>query len=80
VPRRELGLRHRPRLVSRAVGKVEAKTIMAQVCLLLDVLLAVDGFQIITHQVAEGPRHMTDQDGLTSHSVVTFRYRLGPTA
>jgi hypothetical protein len=33
---------------------------------------------MITHQVADGPRHMTDPDGLTSHSVVTFRYRLAP--
>lgn len=65
---------------SRAVGKVEAKRTMATVCLALDAILAVDGFQAITHQVVDGPRHMTDLDGLTSHSVVTFRYRLGPTA
>lgn len=64
---------------SRAVGKVEAKRIMATVCAVLDVKLTLEGFQVITHQVDDGPRHMTDLDGLTSHSVVTFRYRLGPT-
>jgi hypothetical protein len=65
---------------SRGVGKVEAKRIMAAVCLVLDANLTVAGFQIITHQVADGPRHLTDADGLTSHSVATFHYRLGPTA
>jgi hypothetical protein len=64
---------------SRAVGKVEAKTIMARVCLALDANLGVDGFEIIAHGVDDGPRHMDGGDGLTSHSVATFRYRLGPT-
>ncbi|HTN41043.1 MAG TPA: DUF3168 domain-containing protein [Asticcacaulis sp.] len=64
---------------SRAVGKVEAKTIMAQVCLALDVKLTVTGFEIIGHAVDDGPRHLDGGDGLTSHSVATFRYRLGPT-
>lgn len=63
---------------SRGVGKVEAKTIMADVCLALDAPLAVAGFEIITAVCTSGPLHMTDMDGLTSHSVVTFRYRLGP--
>jgi hypothetical protein len=65
---------------SRAVGKVEAKTIMAAVCLALDVKLDVDGFGVIGHEVETGPQHLTDADGLTSHSVVTFRYRLAPVA
>lgn len=63
---------------SRAVGKVEAKTITAQVAAALDAKLAVEGFEIVAHVVHDGPRHMTDADGLTSHSVVTVRYRLGP--
>jgi hypothetical protein len=67
-------------VLSRAVGKVEAKAIMARVLLALDVILVVEGFQVITHQVADGPRHMTDPDGLTSHSVATVRYRMAPTA
>jgi hypothetical protein len=65
---------------SQAVGKTEAKAIMATVCHALDVLLAVSGFGVITHAVDDGPRHMTDPDGLTSHSVVTFVYRLAPTS
>lgn len=63
---------------SRAVGKVEAKQIMARVCRALDAILAIEGFGIVTHQVVDGPRHMTDLDGLTSHSVVTIRYRMAP--
>ena len=65
---------------SRKVGKVEAKTIMAAVCLALDVKLTVAGFGVIGHEVETGPQHLTDPDGLTSHSVVTFRYRLAPLA
>jgi hypothetical protein len=65
---------------SRKVGKVEAKTIMAAVCEALDVKLAVAGFGVIGHEVETGPQHLTDADGLTSHSVVTFRYRLAPVA
>lgn len=64
---------------SRAVGKVEAKTLMAAALLALDAKLTVEGFEIIGHQVVD-LRHMTDLDGLTSHSVATIRYRLGPTA
>jgi len=65
---------------SRKVGKVEAKTIMAAVCLALDVKLTVAGFGVIGHEVETGPQHLTDPDGLTSHSVATFRYRLAPVA
>lgn len=65
---------------SRTVGKVEAKQVMARVCRALDVKLAVEGFGVVTHQVAQGPQHLTDLDGLTSHSVVTFRYRMAPVA
>lgn len=65
---------------SRAVGKVEAKGLMATVCSTLDALLEIDGFEVIAHGVDDGPRHMADLDGLTSHSVVTFRYRMAPAA
>jgi len=65
---------------SRKPGKVEAKTLMAAVCLALDVKLTVAGFGVIGHDVETGPQHLTDVDGLTSHSVVTFRYRLAPAA
>jgi hypothetical protein len=63
---------------SRAVGKVEAKTIMADVVLALDTDLVVSNHLVIAHLVENGPRHMTDADGLTSHSVVTLLYRMGP--
>lgn len=63
---------------SRAVGKVEAKTIMAQLCLALDAKLTVDGFQVIGAAVSDGPHHLDGGDGQTSHSVATFRYRMGP--
>lgn len=65
---------------SRAVGKVEAKTIMAAAIDALDTPLAPTGFKVVTQMVESGPQHFTDADGLTSHSVVTLRYRLGPTA
>lgn len=65
---------------SRAVGKVEAKTIMGTVCLALDALLPMSGFKAITHNVDDGPRHLTDPDAQTSHSVATFAYKVGPTA
>ena len=64
---------------SRAVGKVEAKTIMAACLLALDAALSVQGFLTIGHFV-EDVRHLTDPDGVTSHSVATTRYRLSPAA
>ena len=65
---------------SRGVGKVEAITIMGMVITALDTILVPQGFKIITQMVEAGPHHGTDADGLTSHSDVTLRYRLGPTA
>jgi hypothetical protein len=65
---------------SRAVGRVEAKTIMARVVDVLDAILPVDGFRMIAHQVEMGPRDVGSLDGLTSHRIATLRYRLGPTA
>jgi hypothetical protein len=62
---------------SRAVGKVEAKGIMASCITALAVNLPLDGFQVVTWLVTD-IRHMTDTDGLTSHSVATVHYRLGP--
>jgi hypothetical protein len=62
---------------SRAVGKVEAKTIMARLPLR-------PGRQPATRRLP-GDRHLGHRhpphdrpDGLTSHSVATIRYRLGP--
>lgn len=65
---------------SRALGKGEVKTIMAAVCLALDAPLAVVGFGVISALVSDGPRHMTDPDGQTKHSVVTVHYRMAPSA
>ncbi len=63
---------------SRKPGKVEAKAIMARVCAILDTALTVEGFRTIGHHVDNGPRHLDGGDGLSSHSVATFRYRLNP--
>lgn len=65
---------------SRAVGMVEVKTIMAQVCLLLDVKLTLVGFEVITHSVDFGPQYLKQPDGLTKKGVATFAYKMGPTA
>lgn len=62
---------------SRAVGKVEAKSITARCVAALALNLPLTGFQVITWKVSD-IRHMTDRDGLTSHSVATIHYRLGP--
>lgn len=63
---------------SRAVGKVEVKTLMARVCRVLDVNLDVEGFGVITHGVEAGPQPVPAGDGRTRRSVVTFYYRMAP--
>lgn len=62
---------------SRGVGKVEAKQMTARAALALDAKLTVAGFAVIGHKV-ERLDHLTDLDGVTSHSVLVLRYRLGP--
>jgi hypothetical protein len=52
---------------------------MAQVIAALDAPLAVAGFQVISSVVDSGPLHLSGPDGLTSHSIVTLRYRMQPT-
>lgn len=65
---------------SRKVGRVEAKTIMGAVLDALKTRLDVEGFRVISGLLDFGPEHRTEVDGLTSHSVATLHYRLGPTA
>lgn len=58
---------------SRTIGKVEAKAIAGAVVTALNgQALSLTGYRLvlIEHQSS---RHLDDPDGLTSHSVVTFR-------
>lgn len=62
---------------SRAVGMAEAKTIAG---VIRSVLLAITSVSNWTVSVADfqTARHFADPDGLTTHSVVTFRFLLQP--
>jgi hypothetical protein len=64
---------------SRAVGKVEAKRIAAAVAVALDADLSVDGFYL-NEWSPERVQHLEGGDGLTSHSVMVFRYLTEPAA
>lgn len=63
---------------SRKPGWSECKTIMADVVRLLDALIPIAGFQVVTVSIEDGPRYFTDADGKTRRGVVTPHYRLGP--
>jgi len=63
---------------SRAVGRVEAKTIMAQLLNALAVKLDVAGFKVISGDVEDGPRDVPNPDPLTTHRVATLAYKLAP--
>lgn len=59
---------------SRSVGKVEAKQIAGAIVSLLNFngTLVLTGYRLVSIE-HESSRHLDDPDGLTSHSVVTFR-------
>lgn len=58
---------------SRAVGKVEAKQIAGAIVTLLNhAPLTLSGYRLVLIE-HEASRHLDDPDGLTSHSVVTFK-------
>lgn len=59
---------------SRTVGKVEAKQISGAIVSLLNfnASLTLTGYRLVSIE-HESSRHLDDPDGLTSHSVVTFR-------
>lgn len=63
---------------SRAVGRVEAKRLMARAVSVLDAMLVVEGFQVIAHAVDQGPQDVAGPDPLTTHRVATMAYKLGP--
>jgi hypothetical protein len=67
---------------SRAVGKIEARQLMAIVCLVLDAKLdlSAGGFKCIGNGVENGPLDVGDTDPKTKRLATTFRYRVGPTA
>lgn len=58
---------------SRGVGKVEAKQIAGWIVSTLNyAALALAGYRLVLIE-HETTHHLSDPDGLTSHSVVTFR-------
>ena len=64
---------------SRAVGHVEAKKICSAVRAAMCQLLVLVGHRVVVLEYV-GTRHLTDPDGVTSHSIVTVRYSTEPTA
>lgn len=62
---------------SRAVGKVEAKQIMAQAVPRLLGISSLTGFTIIAAEL-DAHRIFTEPDGLTTHGVITIRYVIDP--
>jgi hypothetical protein len=58
---------------SQAVGKIEAKTISgAIVSAISNADLTLSGYRLVLIQ-HDATRHLGDPDGITSHSVITFR-------
>lgn len=58
---------------SRKPGKVEAKTISGAIVRVLNMAdLSLDGYRLVLLE-HESSRHLDDPDGLTSHSVLTFK-------
>ena len=58
---------------SRVPGKVEAKKIAGAIVTALNgAALSVNGYRLVSIQHTD-TRHLDDPDGLTSHSVVSFR-------
>lgn len=62
-----------------AGSRLKAKAIAAAVRAALTVQLTVTGQQMIDWTF-DGARHLTDPDGLTAHSVLTFEYYTAPSA
>lgn len=62
---------------SRAVGMEEAKTISGIVRSIVLAMTGVDDWDV-NSVTAQAARHMSDPDGLTTHSVLTFRALLQP--
>jgi len=60
-------------LWSRDVGQVEAKRLTGEIREVLKVPFPVAGFEITNAQF-QSANHFTDADGLSAHSVLTFRY------
>lgn len=59
---------------SRKPGKVEVKEITKKVILALYTEISLqNGFKVVDVSV-DGLTHLSDPDGMTSHSVVTMRY------
>jgi hypothetical protein len=66
-------------LWSRAVGRVEAKRMLAAAVAVLDAPLIVEGHAVIIHQVQRAVV-LKDPDGKTKHGLLVMRYRTAPSA
>lgn len=64
---------------SRSVGFVEVRGLATQLAALLDAPLTVAGFEVVIHE-CEAVDTRREGDGLTSRSILRFRYVLAPTA
>lgn len=60
-----------------SASRAEALTIAGAIRSMMRTYLTLEGFQN-TVQGFEDARHLVDADGLTAHSVVTFRFLLDP--
>ena len=62
---------------SRAVGRVEAKQIMAVAVPRLLAIASLTGFRILATEL-DAHRIFTEPDGLTTHGVITIRFVIDP--
>ena len=62
---------------SVSASRVQAKQMAGAIRAALKGLAAVTGFDLVLADF-ETARHLTDQDGLTAHAVITHRFLLDP--
>lgn len=63
---------------SRKPGKTEAKELTKKAVVALYTNISLTGFRV-AEVTLDGLTHLSDPDGLTSHSVITMRYLIEPT-
>lgn len=62
---------------SRAVGRIEAKSIGSAIEETLDTTLTIDGFVVKEHELRDA-RYPIDPDGVTTHGIIVLRYLIDP--